>query len=66
MQRHIAILPILMLAAACSGSGGSSATNSAALLQAQRNGADWLIPGKSYAGNRFTTLTQIDPSNVGT
>ena len=66
MQRHLAILPILLLAAACSGNGGSSASDSAALLQAQANGADWLVPGKSYAGNRLTTLTQIDPSNVAT
>ena len=66
MQRHLAILPILLLAAACSRSGGSSATDSAALLQAETNGANWLVPGKSYSGNRLTTLTQIDPSNVGT
>ena len=66
MQRHLAILPIFLLAAACSGNGGSSASDSAALLQAQANGTDWVIPGKSYSGNRLTTLTQIDPSNVGT
>jgi len=66
MQRRLATLPILLLAAACSGNGGGSATNSAALLQAGTNSADWLIPGKSYSGNRLTTLTQIDPSNVGT
>jgi alcohol dehydrogenase (cytochrome c) len=65
MQRHLAILPILLLAAACSGSGGSSASSSAALLQAEANGANWLVPGKSYSGNRLTTLTQINPSNVG-
>ena len=59
-------LPILLLAAACSRGGGSSATDGAALLQAGANGANWLVPGKSYSGNRLTTLTQIDPSNVGT
>ena len=67
MQRRLAILLILSVAAACSGGGGSSSTSdTAALLQAAANGADWLIPGKTYAGNRLTTLTQIDPSNVGT
>jgi glucose dehydrogenase len=66
MQRRLPTFLILLFAAACSGNGGSSATNSAALLQAGTNGADWLIPGKSYSGNRLTTLTQIDPSNVGT
>ena len=67
MQRRLASLPILLFAAACSGRGGiSSASDSTALLQAGTDGADWLIPGKSYSGNRLTTLTQINPSNVGT
>jgi alcohol dehydrogenase (cytochrome c) len=67
MQRRLAILLTLSIAAACSGGGGGSSTSdTTALLQASTDGADWLIPGKTYAGNRLTTLTQIDPSNVGT
>lgn len=66
MQRRLATLIVLLFAAACSGGGGSSASDTAALLQAATNGPNWLIPGKTYAGNRLTTLTQIDPSNVGT
>ena len=38
----------------------------APLLQSASDGADWLVPGKTYGGNRLTTLTQIDPSNVAT
>src|SRR5579863_1760975 len=66
MQRRLATPLILLLAAACSGRGGGGASDTSALLQAGTDGADWLVPGKTYAGNRLTTLTQIDPSNVGT
>ena len=61
MQRRLATLLILLLAAACSGDGGSSATDSVALLQAGTNAADWLIPGKTYSGNRLTTLDANRP-----
>jgi hypothetical protein len=27
---------------------------------------DWLLPAKSYFGNRFSTLNQITPDNVRT
>lgn len=64
MQRCLANLLILALAAGCSGGGGNAPTGSAALLQAGSDAADWLIPGKTYAGNRLTTLSQIDPANV--
>src|SRR5271155_3208455 len=67
MHRRLAPVLALVLVAACSGGGGGTASETPApLLQAASDGADWLIPGKTYAGNRLTTLTQIDPSNVAT
>jgi glucose dehydrogenase len=48
------------------GGRGGSASDTAALLQAGTHGADWVIPGTTYGGNRLMTLTQIDPSNVAT
>jgi alcohol dehydrogenase (cytochrome c) len=35
------------------------------LLAAQRDDANWILPAKTYAGNRYIALTQIDKSNVG-
>jgi alcohol dehydrogenase (cytochrome c) len=63
MHQRRAILLILLLIVGCS-SGNSNTATSAALLQSGADGSDWLIPGKTYAGNRVTTLTQIDPANV--
>jgi alcohol dehydrogenase (cytochrome c) len=37
----------------------------ATLLSAGQDDANWILPAKTYAGNRFTALTQIDKSNVG-
>ena len=34
------------------------------LLNAARDDVNWILPAKSYAGNRFTALSQIDKSNV--
>ena len=34
------------------------------LLNAQRDDANWLLPAKTYAGNRYTGLTQIGKTNV--
>jgi alcohol dehydrogenase (cytochrome c) len=36
------------------------------LLEAPHDADDWLLPAKTYAGNRYTGLTQIDKANVGT
>jgi alcohol dehydrogenase (cytochrome c) len=36
------------------------------LLNADKADGDWLLPAKSYLGNRFSTLSQITPENVGT
>jgi alcohol dehydrogenase (cytochrome c) len=35
-----------------------------ALLNAEQDDADWVLPAKTYSGNRFTALTQIDKTNV--
>jgi alcohol dehydrogenase (cytochrome c) len=36
-----------------------------ALLGAQADSSNWLLPASTYAGNRFTTLAQINKTNVG-
>src|SRR5580700_3394492 len=36
-----------------------------ALLDADKSD-DWLLPAKTYLGNRFSTLSQITPENVAT
>ena len=36
------------------------------LLTAEQDDEDWILPGKSYFGNRYTALRQIDKTNVGT
>src|SRR5579859_2206797 len=36
------------------------------LLEAPHDNDDWLLPAKTYAGNRYTELTQINKANVGT
>jgi alcohol dehydrogenase (cytochrome c) len=62
----LAIASTLALAAACSGGGNATKAgpDSAALLQAGSNDADWIVPGKTYAGNRVTGLSEISPANV--
>ncbi len=35
------------------------------LLNAQHDDANWILPAKTYAGNHFTGLSQIDKTNVG-
>jgi alcohol dehydrogenase (cytochrome c) len=41
-----------------------AAVGDAALAGAAGNDADWLLPGKSYANNRYTGLGEITPQNV--
>jgi alcohol dehydrogenase (cytochrome c) len=41
-----------------------AAVDAAALTAAAGNDADWLLPGKSYANNRYTGLSEITPQNV--
>ena len=64
--RGLAIVALLSMGAACSGGGNSAKAgpDSAALLQAGSDDADWIVPGKTYGGNRVTGLSEISPSNV--
>ena len=52
-------------AAALAGSAATSFPSAQALLNASQDDASWILPAKSYAGNRYTGLTQIDKTNVG-
>ena len=44
---------------------GADYPNAQTLLGAARDDNNWILPGKSYSGNRYTALTQIDRTNVG-
>ncbi|HVR47200.1 MAG TPA: PQQ-binding-like beta-propeller repeat protein [Candidatus Binatia bacterium] len=55
---------ILMLAACSGGNGGNKVASDSALLAAGSDDANWIIPGKTYAGNRVTGLDEITPANV--
>lgn len=52
-------------ATALAAGSGASAPIAATLLNAAHDDANWILPAKTYSGNRFTALTQIDKSNVG-
>ncbi len=58
---------IVLVLAACSGggNGGKASPDSATLLRASSDDANWMVPGKTYDGNRMTGLVEISPSNVG-
>jgi len=43
----------------------ASAVTAETLLNAQHDDANWIVPAKTYAGNRYTGLSQIDKTNVG-
>jgi alcohol dehydrogenase (cytochrome c) len=71
VQRCVAATLALLSIAACSGSnsassGAASPASPAPTPRANAAGGDWLAPGKTFAGNRLTTLTQISPANVAT
>jgi alcohol dehydrogenase (cytochrome c) len=53
-----AALPTLSLA-------DTGSPDARALLGAQTDNNNWILPARTYAGNRFTTLTQIKKTNVG-
>src|SRR5579872_4289767 len=70
MNRTIAALCfVLLLAAVAPASLAASATTSLpdtrTLLNAMQDEGNWSLPAKSYSGNRYTALSQIDKSNVG-
>jgi alcohol dehydrogenase (cytochrome c) len=45
--------------------GAASFPDSETLLNARHDDANWVLPAKTYAGNRYTALNQIDKTNVG-
>lgn len=61
--RGLASASAMLVLAACSGGNraNKAASDSAALLAAASNDANWIIPGKTYAGNRLTGLDEITP-----
>jgi alcohol dehydrogenase (cytochrome c) len=62
-------LSLLFVAATATAFGASTATNlpdAKTLLSAPRDEVNWSLPAKTYAGNRYTALTQIDRTNVDT
>ena len=51
---------------ALAASSDAASPNDEMLRSASQNDDNWILPGKSYSGNRYTALTQIDKANVGT
>jgi alcohol dehydrogenase (cytochrome c) len=47
------------------GSPAPSLPDAETLLNARQDDANWILPAKSYSGNRYTALKQIDKTNVG-
>jgi alcohol dehydrogenase (cytochrome c) len=54
------------VALAPAGADSSAFPNAAALANAAADDDDWILPGKTYANNRYTGLDQIGPRNVKT
>ena len=54
-----------MTAAALAGDTATNFPSAETLLNAQHDDANWVLPAKTYAGNRYTALTQIDKTNAG-
>src|SRR5690348_8370606 len=50
---------------ASAGSAAAQSAMDASVTQLANNPADWPMPGKNYAGTRFSGLNQIDANNVG-
>ncbi|MBV8402326.1 MAG: hypothetical protein JOZ17_26925, partial [Acetobacteraceae bacterium] len=48
------------------GNTSAGSPDAETLLNARNDDANWLLPAKTYAGNRYTGLNQIDKNNVGT
>jgi len=56
---------VVSMIACCGGNKEKSGSDATALLSAGSDDANWMIPGKTYAGNRVTALDEITPENVG-
>jgi alcohol dehydrogenase (cytochrome c) len=64
-SRALAAASILAMLAACSGGNNAKAwPDSATLLHASSDDANWVVPGKTFGGNRVVGLNEITPSNV--
>jgi alcohol dehydrogenase (cytochrome c) len=63
-KRTRALCTSLALCAVTSGAAveGPDVTT---LLTARDDSADWILPARTYRGNRYTALAQIDKTNVG-
>jgi alcohol dehydrogenase (cytochrome c) len=60
---HLLAIALLLSVPACSG-GNKASPDAATLLQASSDDANWIVPGKTYDGNRVTGLDEISPANV--
>ncbi|TMH72713.1 MAG: pyrrolo-quinoline quinone [Betaproteobacteria bacterium] len=62
-----ALLGAVSLSSSLAGANPSmKATPDAQTLLDAARSDDWLLPARSYLGNRYSTLSQITPENVGT
>src|SRR3984957_17633768 len=61
----LALTFAFLTVAALADGAGASFPRTDTLLSAQRDDANWILPAKTYAGNCYTALTQIDKTNVG-
>ena len=52
-------------APAFAGSTAASLPDARVLLHAGEDDGNWVLPAKTYAGNRYISLMQIDKTNVG-
>jgi len=52
-------------ATAFAGSTAASLPDARVLLHAGEDDGNWVLPAKTYAGNRYISLMQIDKTNVG-
>src|SRR6266850_4244063 len=68
MNRYVSYLTLsfaALAATALAGSPVADVPSAATLLNAPQDDANWLLPAKSYAGNRYTSLSQVNKTNVG-
>ena len=54
-----------LTATALAGSSAEAVPSAPTLLNAAQDDVNWLLPAKSYAGNRYTSLSQVNRTNVG-
>ena len=68
LRMSASCLALALAGATATAAAGNTAANSPdaeTLLNAAHDDANWVLPAKTYAGNRYTTLNQIDKTNVG-